>query len=99
MVGEDASVKKYENGKLKSVVNYETIDDGLTSRVTDFELYSNKENGARVCTEYNFNENDKLYEVSGIRTVKKSDNSVIIDDVGQNCFGDEYSVHKEYYNN
>lgn len=99
LIGEDASVKKYENGKLKSVVNYETIDDGLTSRVTDFELYSNKENGARVCTEYNFNENDKLYEVSGIRTVQKSDNSVIIDDVGQNCFGDEYSVHKEYYNN
>ena len=40
LVGEDASVKKYENGKLKSVVNYETIDDGLTSRVIDFELYS-----------------------------------------------------------
>ncbi|GEM_PF-4838262 len=90
----DAIVKKYDDGELKSVVEYESTDDAMASRVSGFELYSKDKAGNRICTDYNYNDDTDSYDVSSVKTAKKdNDGAVVVDEVGENLFGEQYSVH------
>ena len=97
LVGEDASVKKYENGmyteeeKEQIIVTY-AADNMLKSKPTLSQAHRVRS----VMQNYYFLKEGAL-EISddGILTV----NIEKMIPTAQNCFGDEYSVHKEYYNN